>query len=356
MIFGYPLGWVMWFCYKIIPVYGVALIVFTILIRLLLVPVSIKQQKSMVKMQMFQPRMLEIQKKYANNKEKMNEEMMKLYEEEHYNPMSGCLPMAIQFPILFGLIDVIYKPMTHILRVGGTVLTQIEQIAAPILGVTAEALSKDYSAQLKIIGAIQQNASAFSGIDGGKLVEQISSLNLNFLGFDLTQTPSNYGFLNLLILIPLLSGLTSVFLSVFTMKQTSNMQGEGAAAATGMTKGMMFIMPLFSAYFAYVVPAGVGIYWIISNLLMAIQTFLLNKFMNPKEMAEKAKAEQEARREQERLARIEAKKRARERGEPDPDDAAAKRQSDREKLAAARRRDAEKYGEVYKEVTDDDLK
>lgn len=87
-IFGYPLGWVMWACFKVIPIYGVALLLFTIIVRACLVPLSIKQQKSMVKMQIFKPRMDEIQKKYANNKEKMNEEMMKLYQEENYNP--GC--------------------------------------------------------------------------------------------------------------------------------------------------------------------------------------------------------------------------------------------------------------------------
>ncbi|MFR4989421.1 YidC/Oxa1 family membrane protein insertase, partial [Anaerotruncus colihominis] len=88
-IFGYPLGWIMWACFKILPIYGVALVLFTLIVRVCLVPLSIKQQKSMVKMQIFRPRMEEIQKKYANNREKMNEEMMKLYEEEHYNPASG---------------------------------------------------------------------------------------------------------------------------------------------------------------------------------------------------------------------------------------------------------------------------
>ena len=78
-IFGYPLGWIMWACFKVLPIYGVALVLFTLIVRVCLVPLSIKQQKSMVKMQIFRPRMEEIQKKYANNREKMNEEMMKLY-------------------------------------------------------------------------------------------------------------------------------------------------------------------------------------------------------------------------------------------------------------------------------------
>lgn len=162
-------------------------------------------------------------------------------------------------------------------------------------------------------------------------------------------------YLNWLLLIPILSGLTSLALSMFTMKQTAASAGDSAQAA-GMTRGMMLMMPLMSAYFGFMFPAGVGIYWIISNLLMAIQTFLLNKFMNPVKLAEQAKLEYEAKREQQRKEKIEAKKRARENGELDIDKALSQKEINRMKLAAARKRDAEKYGDIYKEVTDDDLK
>ncbi|MCI8648607.1 MAG: membrane protein insertase YidC [Anaerotruncus sp.] len=358
-IFGYPLGWVMYICYKVIPIYGLALILFTILTRVLLLPLSIKQQKSMVKMKIFQPRMMEIQKKYANNREKMAEEMNRLYAEEGYNPMMGCLPMMIQLPILFGLLDVIYRPMTHILHIGGDVINRAFEIAEPVLRAAAAdptkmvELTKDYAAQLKVIGVIQQNPELFSGLEG--LANSVGTLNLNFLGIDLTQTPS-LGSFNILWVIPILSFITSLLLSLFTMKQTQS-AGDEAAAAAGMTKGMMLMMPLMSGYFAFILPAGVGIYWVISNVLMALQTYLLNKFMNPTEMAEKAKAEYEARREQQRKEKIEAKRLARERGEPsDLDKARSQKEINRLKLAAARKRDAERYGDIYKEVTDDDLK
>lgn len=350
VIFGYPLGWIMWLCYKVLPIYGIALILFTVITRAILVPFSIKQQKSMVKMQIFRPRMEEIQKKYANNKEKMNEELMKLYQEEGYNPMSGCLPMVIQFPILFGLIDVIYKPMTHILRMGNDLIHQAATIAAPILNVEAASLAKDYSSQLKIIGAAQQNPDAFSALPG--FMDSVSTLNLHFLGIDLTQTPTLA--LNMLILIPILSGVTSLFVSFFTMKQTSSAAGNNNQMA-GMSKGMIFMMPVMSTWFAFILPAGVGIYWIISNILMAVQTWLLNKFMNPAELAEQAKAEYEAKKEADRQKRIEAKKKRKEQGLPD-DESISDKERNRQKLAAARKRDAEKYGEEYKEVTDEDLK
>jgi YidC/Oxa1 family membrane protein insertase len=291
-VFGYPLGWIMWLCYKIIPVYGLALVLFTILTRAILVPISIKQQKSMVRMQIFRPRMEEIQKKYANNKEKMNEEMMKLYQEENYNPMSGCLPMMIQFPILFGLIDVIYKPLTHILRLSEATISTAIEIAKAVPGV----VMNQYSPQLGVVNAVHTNPAAFDALPG--FVDAISTLNLRLGPFDLTQQPTLA--FNLLLLVPILSGLTSIATSLFTLKQTSSMGTDNAAAAAGMTKSMLFIMPIFSAYFAFLVPAGVGIYWVISNVLMALQTFLLNRYMNPVELAAKEKAAYEARKEEER--------------------------------------------------------
>lgn len=182
-IFGYPLGWIMWACFKVLPIYGVALVLFTLIVRVCLVPLSIKQQKSMVKMQIFRPRMEEIQKKYANNREKMNEEMMKLYEEEHYNPASGCLPMLIQMPILFGLYDVIQRPITHLLRISGPVIDQATEIAATVLNNAN--LAKDYSRQIRIIDAVNTNPDAFSGL--GDFVSKVQTLDSSIGPIDLTQ-------------------------------------------------------------------------------------------------------------------------------------------------------------------------
>ena len=92
----------------------------------------------------------------------MNEEMMKLYQEENYNPMSGCLPMAIQMPILFGLYDVIQRPLTHLLRVAGPTIESATEIAAGLLNNAN--LAKDYSRQIRIIDAVNQNPDAFSGL------------------------------------------------------------------------------------------------------------------------------------------------------------------------------------------------
>ena len=274
---------------------------------------------------------------------------MKLYEEEHYNPASGCLPMLIQMPILFGLYDVIQRPITHLLRISGPVIDQATEIAATVLNNAN--LAKDYSRQIRIIDAVNTNPDAFSGL--GDFVSKVQTLDLSIGPIDLTQQPTFA--LNLLILIPIFSFLTSLLVSFVSMRQTADMSGNAAAAA-GMSKSMMIMMPLMSAWISFVVPAGLGVYWIISNILMAVQTYLLNKFMNPKELAEKARKEAEERREAERQAKIEAKKRARERGETDIEQALSQKEINRLKLAAARKRDAEKYGETYAEVTDDALK
>lgn len=112
-----PMGFIIELIYNFIPNYGVALIIFTIIIKLLILPLNLKSQKSMVKQQKLMPQLQELQKKYANDKEKLNKEMMELYQANGANPASGCLPMLLQFPIIIGLFQVIQKPLSYMLRI-----------------------------------------------------------------------------------------------------------------------------------------------------------------------------------------------------------------------------------------------
>lgn len=333
-IFGYPLGWVMWLCYKIIPMYAVALVLFTIITRLILLPFSVKQQKSSVQMKIIQPKVMEIQNKYANNREKMQQELEALYARENYNPMAGCLPMLIQFPILFGLIDVIYKPLTHIARISSDLITPLLEMGVDMGLLTSV---KEYSGQITMIGAIQKDPGAFSGLSQ-ELLDAASSINLSFLGLNLGEKPE-LAFAPLVI-IPILAGVTSLLSMWISMRGTA-MEGAGA----GTSKSMMLLMPLMSLWFTFQVPAGVGIYWIISNIVMAIQSLVLNKIYNPAEMAEKIKAEAEARKEHERAEKIAARKLLKEQGMENAAAALSQKEIDRQKLQAARKRDAEKYGD-----------
>ena len=337
-VFGYPFGWLMYGLYHLVNSYGVALILFTLVVKLLLFPLALKQQKSTIKMQIIQPKIQEIQAKYKNNQAKMNEELQALYIKENYNPMSGCGTLLIQFPVIFGLLDVVYKPLTHLLRLTTENITALTEVATS-LGVSATG----YAPQINIYQSVIQNPAAYASV-GADVIEKIQSLNMTFLGLDLSGTPNLpwQGGWNWLVLIPLLSGATALLSSIISMKNSPNMGQAGASM-----KMTMYLMPLISIWFTFMVPVGVGVYWTLSNVFTCVQSLILNKRYNPKEMAEKMQAEAKERAEQERQERIEAKKRAKEamkNGEKVEDTTYL---SDQEKIKEARRRYAEKYGDEY---------
>lgn len=355
-VIGYPLGWVMWACYQVLHNYGLALIVFTLVTKLILLPMGIKQQKSSVKMALFKPKMDAITKQYANNKQKQQEELAALYEKEGYNPMSGCLPLLIQFPILFGLIDVIYKPLTHILRFGSADIQRGIELATKFFGPDSAIVKQNVGLRAEnLIFKALETYPEFAQQWGQGFADKIAKFDQSFLGLDLSQTPSLR--LEWLLLIPIISGITAFLLSRITMKMTAATGGDNAAV-NGMSKSMMLMMPLMSLVIAFQVPAGVGMYWILTNLFSMAQSWYLNKKYNPAEMLEKAKAEEEQRKETERAERAELKKKmaSGEYKNIEKEKIMTQKEINRKKLAEARRRDAEKYGEEYKEVTDEDLK
>lgn len=310
-----------------------------------MIPLAVKQQKSSAKMAAFSPEMKEIQTKYAKNQAKMAEEMQKLYDRENYKATAGCLPSILQFLILFGLIDVIYKPMKHIIGASTEIITKATEILKN-LGHTMST----YSPESSIIASVHLKPDAYAEI-GQDMVSKIMNFDLNFMGIDLGAQPT-WGF-NVLILIPILSGLTAFLVSYLSMK--ANPATIEGAMGTSM-KVMMYTMPIMSVAIAFKVPAGVGMYWIMTNVMSIIQTLVLNKYYNPVEMAEKAKADLEIRKEKDRQERHEAKQIAKTTGDEDAKKKAmSQKEINRQKLALARKRDAEKYGEVYVEVTDDDL-
>ena len=332
-IIGYPLGWVMWFIYNFLGNnYVLSLLLFTVFTRLLMLPSTIKQQKNMVKNAMFKPKLDALQKKYGKNKEKYQEEMMKLYEKEGFNPMSGCGPMLIQFPILFGLIDVVYKPLTHILRLPAEAINKIIE-ASELPAMRAEVWALGHMDKLAEIVP--------------EYMDKIQSMNMDFFGMNLGEQPTWAW--NMLILIPILSGLTALISSFITTKFSSaNMEGQG----TGMMKGMMLLMPIMSVWISFSVPAGVGLYWIFSNIISVIQTVVMHKIYDPQKIAAEQAAAEEQRKEDERQARIEAKKeaqKARQEGRADEigDEGLSQKEINKRKIAEARRRMAEKYGEEY---------
>lgn len=342
-LLGVPLGWIVWAIYQVVNNYGVAIIIFTVILRLLLFPISIKQQKSSIKMSAFQPMIQEINKKYAKNPQKKNEELQKLYQEEGYNPMSGCLPTIIQFLVLFGILDVVYRPLTHILHMSNDIINQAIQIAG---------LTPSGTIQLNLIQNLQADPGKFSAL-GADTVNAIQNLDMHFLGLNLGITPQ---LASITVIIPILAGVFSLLQSILMMRL--NPAGTGAPG-TGMSmKIMMFVMPLFSVWMTFSVPIGVAIYWITGYVIMIVQTLVINKMYNPEELRAEAIAELK----EKRKGRNSKKVVVEEVISHDKNGKAVKttktvsqKEIDRRRLAAARKLDAEKYGEEYSEVTDEDL-
>jgi len=348
-ILGAPFGLGMWAIFQVIQNYALALFVFTVLTRLIISPIMLKQQKSMGKMAVIQPQMQEIQKKYATNRQKMNEEMSILYKKVDYNPMAGCLPMALQMFLLFGIIDVIFRPLTHILRLDPSIIQAANDITLSMGDFTARGIN---AIELTTLGTVAAHPEYFYSALPQYAIDSMRAFvpQMHIWGLNLMETP-NLGMFtqfNPVLLIPILSGLTSLLLS-FNMPNNPAQTAGGANA-----KIMMLMMPVMSTWIAFTMPAGVGIYWIFSNVVTAGQQRIMNKIYNPKEEAEKARKAMEEERERERLERVESKKKRKESGAKEVNvEALSKKELNRHKLAEARRRDAEKYGEEYDEEADD---
>ena len=355
------LGWVLKEIYTLLGYispffqnYALAILLFTVLINVIFLPINFNQQKTMAKQTALRPKLDLLKKKCNGDNQKYNLEMQALYQRENVKMMGGCLPMLIRLPFLWGVWRAISNPLSYIINVDNSVIEQAKQYLIDHIGAfTGRQLAT--VTELDVLHHMDSLQTAMPDF----YAKAANYVNFDLFGIDLTQTPKftlNFSSLEpgqlVLWLIPILSGVTAFAVSWISMKiNPAAMEGPGA----GTMKVMMFVSPLMSLYIAFQVPAGVGMYWILSNLFMMAQTLILNKFYNPREMAEKAKREAEERREKERLERIEAKKKARSGDAQAQARAKSQKEINRQKLAAARKADAEKYGDVYTDVTDDDL-
>lgn len=315
--------------YNLTGSYGVAIILFTLAIKLILLPFQMKSKKSMVRMSRMSGKMKEIQKKYANNQAKMNEEMQKFYAEEGVNPMSGCLWSFLPLPILLALYSIIRQPITHFMMLGEDVVQKLIA-AATAAGVDMSAIVQMKDGAAVVVDGVTQ-LSPYGQIGLAKVASSMPELtsgidgwinmNYDFLGLDLSATPwsvvSTFAISAAvigMILIPLLAGGSQLLFSRITMKQQPGMDGPGA----GTTKTMMYMMPLMSVYFAFIMPAALGVYWIAQSLISMVQELIMGKFYN-KKLEEEETARYEAR-QADRQRRIEEGRRQQEklRQEPAP--------------------------------------
>ena len=255
-----PLGYVMEWIYKLLPSYGWDIIIFTLLINIVKIPLQLSQQKSMAKMSAFQPMMMEIQTKYKDKPEKQQEEMLKLQQDYGYSPTAGCVPMLLNFLVMFGVIGVVYNPLERIFHISAAALTAAGE-ALTASGVAFTAITRDTN-------IIAQVVAGNGGVLGCFSAEQIATItefsqHMNFLGIDLTRIPK-LG-LSLDIVLPLLS--------VITMLLT------------------MYMMPLMYLFFCFTYPLAFSLYYVISNIVMTVQTQVMRKVYDPDKMRKEIEAQ-----------------------------------------------------------------
>lgn len=277
-----PLGMLLNVIYGAVQSYGLAIILFALLVKLVILPISYHGKKNMMRMSSLQGKMQQIQKKYANNKVKMNEEISKLYEKEGVSPMSGCLPTFIPLIVMMGLYYAVVKPMNFMMGLSGGLPTDVGEdinLLAEKVGIEITQQNA-YTVQTQIAQACNQF------FHNGKLDSEIASLsdnianllqplNFDFFGLDLSVKPTLT--LSILVLIPILSGL-SAFLSSWILQRMQKNQVQGSM------KMMIYLMPLMSVYFAFQFPAAIGVYWIFNNIFTCIQEIVMTKIIRKRHL------------------------------------------------------------------------
>ena len=285
------MGWIIQQIYNLVANYGLSIIIFTVLIKLILLPLNIHSQKAMKKQQKVQPIIAQLQEKYKNDQEKLQREMMKIYKENNISMTGGCLPMFIQFPILIGLYQVIQKPLSYLKGVDWMQQAVIDKVymLRDAMASSIGSLAQQTEEQLANMSQIQ--LPNWAGIVNGPSDPWV--INFNFLGLDLSNVPSEaFGYIMrldfsdwskiLLLLIPILAVVSALLTNKITMLQTGQNKTNDNSQASQMQKSMLWMMPLMSGFFTLTLPSGLGIYWIISSVMQIIQQLVLNYYFDKK--------------------------------------------------------------------------
>ena len=276
-IFGYVLN----FIYGIVNNYGIAIILFTILLKLIMLPISIKQQKTMKKSAKIQGQVKEIQDKYKNDPTRMNQEVMDLYKRENMSPFSGCLSSILQIILVISMFYLVSRPLTYMKHVEPELINQYSQ----------ELQEKEGNTNYQEIGIIRTK----SGED-----ERVN-INMDFLGLNLSSVPSqNYSDWKVFI-IPVLYVITSFISTRITANMNKTKKKEDKVKGDEnskdlvkkeeqdidmmeeMNKNMMIMMPLMTVSIAIIAPLGLALYWLVNNVFMLMERLLLNRFFKSEE-------------------------------------------------------------------------
>ena len=290
-ILGWPLGYVMEWIYKLIPNYGWDIILFTLLITLVKIPLQINQQKSMARMSAYQPLVADIQKKYRDKPDKQQEELMKL-QEQGYKPTAGCMPMLVNFLVMFGVIEVVYRPLQRIFHIGADAVAAAGD-AMTALGISFTQVTRDTNIIAQVLAGESTVTSVFTADQLNTITE--FGQHMDFFGIDLTRVPQySLAADNLPLLIFPILAVVTMFISTHISMKASGQEMQGSMKLT------MYMMPLMYVFFCFTVPCAFSLYYVISNIVMTVQTQVMRKIYDPEKMKEQVKAEIASRKKEEK--------------------------------------------------------
>ena len=297
-----PFGILLLWLNDLVGNYGIAIFLFALVVKLILLPFQMKSKKSMMRMSALNPQLQELQKRHEGNPRKLQEETSKLYKEEHIRPMSGCLWSLIPFPILIALYQAIRFPLTVMMRVPAELLANGGALLDKL---TESGFSSSVTAAYVQLEQSQFISSLWDKFDWTSISEKLRYINYQFLGMNLGDTPrakfwvggitwAAVGMFLIPIVSALLSWLQTKISQNTTPKQPTDDKNPKAQQSEQQMKTMMLMMPLVSLYICFKMPAALGIYWIFNSILAIAQELILNKVYGKQIAAESE--EREARR------------------------------------------------------------
>ena len=270
-----PFAWLMVRFHELTGSYGVAVILFALAINLILAPFMAKSKKSMMRTNRIQPQLKELQKRHEGNPQKLNQEMQKLYREEGINPMSGCLWSLIPFPILLALYGVIRMPLTRMMYVGQDVVTAITDFLVNKGWYTVPAKADAY-AEMKLANILSQHfEETVAHLQSLSLpTDRLLKINFNFLGLDLGAVPwdvtkgifTGAVAMTVAACVFMLIPFISAFLSWLSMKVSTASNPQPDAQSQATMQSMNLMMPLMSIWICFIMPAAMGVYWIVNTV------------------------------------------------------------------------------------------
>ena len=284
LILGTPLGFIIYLAYQLSGSYGGAVLIFSVVVKIVLFPITFMAHKNSIRFVKLQPELNILKRRYSDDKEELNEEQYQLFKREKYNVFIGMVPLLFQLVLIMGMLQVMYRPLAHMLRLDQTIIATLVETYRYLFGSISSSMG-----QLQVLQAIQ-NPETFAMFqtaltDYDAILYNLANTNLNFIGINLGIVPSLTQ-LTIEWLVPVSAGVFSLIFCLVNNRLSPGAITQSRRANLGMT----IFTVLLSLYFAFVMPAGVGLYWAVGNLFGTVMTLLLELIYSPRKVAKEAVA------------------------------------------------------------------